>query len=168
MRPQRLLVVLVATVTLSVSGSYVFVYLYRWEWNRALISGTIFLAAEVAIVGWALNSRITALGQRLDEDRSRRIAGHLADARDTPSTAFDWLSPKSQRTNVFVPILMGAGLVLSGLAWLVEWIGRNTAGRAHDQRLAVGLSRLAPPPGGFLDDRLDPLRDLRAPTGGRR
>jgi hypothetical protein len=156
-------------VVMAAAGWYVFVYLYRWEWNRALISGVIFLAAEVAIIGWALNRRLGELRQRLDEDRARQIGGHLAAARRSErSSAFDWLSPTSNRTNVFVPILMGAGLVLSGLAWLVERLARATAGRAADQGLAHRLSRLAPPPGGFLDDRADPLRDLRAPIGGRR
>jgi hypothetical protein len=159
----------IATATLLVSGGYVFVYLYRWEWNRALISGVIFLAAEVAIIGWVLNHRIGDLRRRLDEDRARQIGGHLASARHAErSSAFDWLGPTSQRTNVFVPILMGAGLVLSGLAWLVERLARATAGRIADDGLARRLSRLAPPPGGFLDDRADPLRDLRAPIGGRR
>jgi hypothetical protein len=37
-----------------------------------------------------------------------------------------------------------------------------------DDTLARRLSQLAPPAGGFLDDRRDPLRDLRAPVGGRR
>jgi hypothetical protein len=169
MRNRRLIVGAVATVTLLLSGGYVFVYLYRWEWNRALISGVIFLAAEVAVIGWALNHRIGEVHRRLDEERSHRIGGHLADARrEERSAAFDWLSPTSHRTNVFVPILMGAGLVLSGLAWLVERVARATAGRANDAGLAHRLSRLAPPAGGFLDDRVDPLRDLRAPIGGRR
>jgi hypothetical protein len=169
MHGRRLLIGAVATATLLVSGGYVFIYLYRWEWNRAIISGVIFLAAEVAIIGWALNHRIAELHRRLDDERARRIGGHLADARqEQRSSAFDWLSPTSHRTNVFVPILMGAGLVLSGLAWLVERVARATAGRANDAGLAQQLSRLAPPVGGFLDDRADPLRDLRAPIGGRR
>jgi hypothetical protein len=169
MEVRRVVVSAVATVTLLLSGGYVFIYLYRWEWNRALISGVIFLAAEVAIIGWALNRRIGDLRRRIDEDRARQIGGHLAAARQAErSSAFDWLSPTSHRTHVFVPILMGAGLVLSGLAWVVERVARATAGRAADEGLAHRLSRLAPPPGGFLDDRADPLRDLRAPIGGRR
>lgn len=168
MRAQRAITLTVAAVTLAGSGGFMFVYLYRWEWNRALISGVIFLAAEVAVVGWALNNRLTEIGHGIDADRTRRIAGQLATARNQPSTAFDWLRPERSGTGVFVPVLMGAGLVLAGLAWLVERLSRATAGRMSDQRLATNLSRLAPPPGGFLDDRADPLRDLRAPVGARR
>jgi hypothetical protein len=168
MKPQRVLVSLLAAVTLALSGGFLFVYLYRWEWNRAILSGIIFLAAEVAVIGWALNSKLNELGHRVDDVRTERISRHLASARDRPSTMFDWLSPKDSRSHVFVPILMGAGLVISGLAWLVEWLGRSTAGRLSDERLARDLSRLAPPRGGLLDDGADVLRNLRGPVGGRR
>jgi hypothetical protein len=77
------------------------------------------------------------------------------------------LSPRNSGTNVFVPILMGAGLILSGLAWLVERIARHTAGRWNDGALARQLATWSPAAGGFLDDADDPLRDLRAPQGGR-
>lgn len=166
MNGRKALIALIAAATLSASGVYMFVYLYRWEWNRALISGVIFLAAEVAVVGWALNNKLSDVGRRVDDVRTRRLAGHLADARDQPSTAFDWLRP-DDRLGVFVPILMGAGLFLSAIAWMVEKLGKATAGRADDRRLAANLSRLAPPAGGFLDDSGDPLRDLRGPRGGR-
>jgi hypothetical protein len=169
MGARRWPVALIAGVSLLLSGGYVFIYLYRWEWNRALISGVIFLAAEVAVVGWALNRKLNDVSRRFDAPRAERIGGHLSTARrDQPSNAFEWLRPDPGRTNVFVPILMGAGLVLSGLAWVVEWLGRSTAARMADDTLARRLSQLAPPAGGFLDDRRDPLRDLRAPVGGRR
>ena len=164
----RRLGLLVTLVVLVASGTYLLVYLYRWEWNRALISGVIFLAAEIAVIGWALNSKISELGRQVDTMSATRIAGHLdAARRDEPSHAFDWLKRSTTRTNVFIPILLGAGLILSGLGWLVEKLGKATAGRTSDHRLAANLSRLAPPAGGFLDDHHDPLRDLRGPVGGR-
>lgn len=168
MNARKAVIAFVATITLAASGGYLFVYLYRWEWNRALISGVIFLAAEMAVIGWALNTKLTDLSHQMDANRAPRIAAHLDTARrDEPSHAFDWLRESTTRTNVFIPILLSAGLVLSGLAWLVEKLGKATAGRSSDHRLATNLSRLAPPPGGFLDDRNDPLRDLRGPAGGR-
>jgi hypothetical protein len=166
MNLRKAFVGLVAFATLAASATYMFVYLYRWEWNRALISGVFFLAAEIAVIGWFLNSKVTDVGRRVDDARTRRIAGHLDTARNEPSTVFEWLRA-DDRLGVFVPILMGAGLVLSGIAWVVERLGKATAGRANDHRLAANLSRLAPPPGGFLDDHADPLRDLRGPRGGR-
>lgn len=166
MNVRKLVAALIAVATLAASGAYMFVYLYRWEWNRALISGVIFLAAEIAVIGWVLNGRMSDLGRRVDDARSRRIAGHLDEARNRPSTAFEWLR-SNDRLGVFVPILMGAGLMISGVAWVVEKLAKATTARADDRRLAHNLSRLAPPAGGFLDDRGDPLRDLRGPRGGR-
>lgn len=168
---RRAVMVMVGAATLTASGAYVFVYLYRWEWNRALISAAIFLAAEIAVLGWFLNQKLDAI--RLDaSDRNRqlrmqRITGHLDAARDQPSTVFKWLKIDAGGPRVFIPVLMGAGLVLAGIAWAVERIGRMTAGHMTDDRIASKLCRLSPPAGGFLDDSDDALRDLRGPGGGR-
>ncbi len=174
MNRRQVVMMLIGAATLTASGAYVFVYLYRWEWNRALISAAIFLAAEVAVLGWLLSRKLDTIAQDIDEMgrnlealRMRRIAGHLDDARERPSTAFEWLRPAPDTTRVFIPVLLGAGLVFAALAWIVERVGRMTAGRMSDRHLAAGLSRLALPPGGLLDDRDDPLRDLRGPVGGR-
>jgi len=165
----RLLLLAIAGLTLAGSATYLFLYLYRWEWNRALISGMLFLAAEVGVVALLILHRSSEIVRRLDEpDRRRSIEAHLRTARHEPSKVFDWLKPDPTRTNVFVPILMGAGLILSGLAWLVERLGRATAGHGSDQTVARQLARLGPPVGGFLDDRTDPLSVLRAPAGLKR
>ena len=62
----RRLGLLALIVTLGASGWYVFVYLYRWEWNRALISGVIFVAAELALIGTLVLERLSRLERRLD------------------------------------------------------------------------------------------------------
>lgn len=46
---------------------------------------------------------------------------------------------------MFVPVLLGAGVVLSGVAWLVERAARIAAGRQMERGLAVRLGSLAPP-----------------------
>ena len=53
-------------VVMAAAGWYVFVYLYRWEWNRAIVAGVIFLAAEVALLGSVLITRLSTLSRRLD------------------------------------------------------------------------------------------------------
>ncbi|MEI2700508.1 MAG: hypothetical protein V9E94_20050 [Microthrixaceae bacterium] len=171
---RKVFILLIGAATLAASGVYMFVYLYRWEWNRALISAAIFLAAEIAVLGWFLGRKLDSLergvhslGTELDVARTRRIAGHLNSAGRQPSAAFEWLRPDPGNTHVFIPVLLGAGLVLVALAWAVERVASMTASHTSDRRLASGLSRLAPPRGGFLDDNLDPLRDLRGPTGSR-
>jgi hypothetical protein len=142
--------VALAVATLAGSGTYLFVYLYRWEWNRALIAGVFFLAAEVAL-GFAVVLR------RLP-DRPRAASPVVVERiRETgpPSRDhFAWLAPSSDRFSVFVPVLMGAGVVLSGIAWAVERLARWTARPVLERQLAgrlavLGLShdRLVPDPG---------------------
>ncbi|MPY95993.1 MAG: hypothetical protein GEV08_23930 [Acidimicrobiia bacterium] len=155
----------VGVVTLLASGSYVFVYLYRWEWNRALVSGLIFLACEVALTTFLLNQRLRATEARLDtlvDVRHDRVLRRLEETAPAPRASFAWLA-RPEHTNVFVPVLLGAGVVLSALAWLVERVARVTARPTLERSLAGRLGELAPPAHGFLDPVVDPVALLRAP-----
>ena len=114
--------------------------------------------ASCSIVSLACNAVSTASGGRrevvtLDEGVRRRLREH----RPAPAKPFAWLDG-SQTTNVFVPVLFGAGFVLSGLAWIVDRVARATAGQAVEHGLARSLTALQPPPGGLLggDGRHDP------------
>jgi hypothetical protein len=153
-----------ATIAVMASaGSYVFIYLYRWEWNRAIVSATIFIAAEVVLFGAIFHARLSRIDRRLDgmtlgrppiDDRVRR---RLRENLPEPAKPFAWLN--RPHTNVFVPVLLGAGVVLSGLAWLVDRVARITAGPAVENGLARRLTTLQPPPGGMLGGRPpDPYR----------
>src|ERR1700755_1514260 len=108
---RRLFVIGVGGRTLVGSGLYFFVYLYRWEWNRAVVSGLIFLAVEVALVGLVLSARLTKLGPGVqtggeDPARRSRIAAQLREAPAEPSVAFAWLrsSGSGSSAPVFIPI----------------------------------------------------------------
>ena len=79
-----------------------------------------------------------------------------------PRTNFKWLM-RPEHSNVFIPVLLGAGAVLSGLAWIVERVAKATAGRAAEHGLARQLGELDLPSGGLLDGGLDPLALLRGP-----
>src|SRR5262245_3427692 len=120
---------LIAILTLAASGTYVFVYLYRWEWNRALTAGVIFIATEVAVVGALILDR---LHRREATTRSSGGGGRTSAAPRDGSEApardhFAWLAESSSRLSVFIPVLLGAGILLSGFAWLVERISRAAA-----------------------------------------
>jgi hypothetical protein len=161
----RLLGKLAAFVTLAASGAYVFVYLYRWEWNRAQMSAAIFVAAEVGLIGWLLTDRLRRLERRLDQtalDAEQRRLQILRTTAPAPRASFKWLM-RPEHSNVFIPVLLGAGAVLSGLAWIVERVARATAGRAAEHGLARQLGDLDLPSGGLLDGGLDPLALLRGP-----
>jgi hypothetical protein len=147
----------VAIVTMGASAWYVFAYLSRWEWNRALVSGMFFLAAEIGIIGVAVISRLGSVERRIE--RLERLDRHAPDpqllarvqeAAPPRREPFAWLSKSANRTNVFVPVLLGAGVVLSGLAWVVERVARLTAEPGLERGLARRLEQLAPPVGGLL------------------
>jgi hypothetical protein len=156
----------IGAVTLVGSGTYVFVYLYRWEWNRALISGVFFLAAEVALATLMLSGRMQRMAAETADLRQQlhrqRVVHHLQASAPAPRDHFAWVRRPGQ-LNVFVPVLLGAGVLLSGLAWCVERLGRLTAGPALERGLADRLGTLAPPVAGFVptDDGTDLL--LRRP-----
>jgi hypothetical protein len=156
----------VAGLTLAASGAYVFVYLYRWEWNRALMSSALFIAAEVALVAMVLGRRLGGIERRLDERpglERHQITTRLRESAPPPRVRFEWLSRPDQM-NVFVPVLLGAGVLLSGLAWLVERLARATARPVAERHLAGRLERLRLPANGFVDTGPDPYALLRGPT----
>jgi len=149
----------IGIATLVAAGSYVFVYLYRWEWNRALTSGLIFLAAEVALTTWLLNERLSRMGEELSQLRQERVRQRVHEAAPRPQAPFAWLT-RTDRTAVFVPVLLGAGVLASAVAWLLERVARITAGPLMERSLVHRLSVLSPPPNGFLvgDDASSLLR----------
>jgi hypothetical protein len=150
-------------VTLVTSVWYFFAYLTWWEWNRALIAGILMVAAEIGLVTILLLSRLDRLGRRLaDTSRAERIKDRL-DAAPTRSKSFAWLRDPNQM-NVFVPVLLGAGVIASGLAWLVERIARLTSRSGSTNALSKDLAVLAPPEGGFLGGDDDPIDLLQRPV----
>lgn len=154
-------------VMMFFTALYFFVYLWRWEWNRALIAGVLFVATEVAMASAVVLSRL----RRMEERLQAPDPAVLARIRETAPPAhdhFEWLSPKSGRLGVFVPVLIGMGVVASGLAWLVERLARATAGPALERGLAARLSALAWPAGGLVPQKGDdPLAMLERPAPPR-
>ena len=157
---KRIGVFLVA-VTLVASGAYVFVYLQRWEWNRALIAGMFMLASEMVLVAVALAGRIRAVERKVtaavDRSQHDRVLRRLREAPAAPRDHFAWLRPTGTGTSVFVPVLMGAGLILSGLAWLVERLAKATAGSAMERGLATRLVSFSVPEEPLVEPDTDPL-----------
>jgi hypothetical protein len=132
---------LLATVTLLASGVYTLVYLYRWEWNRALFTSLLFIAIEVGIVAAVVLRRISRLEQTVSKaDPSPRVLERI-EAAAPERHHFAWLERSMGRTNVFVTVLLGAGVLLSAVTWLVDRIASNTAVSSLESSLA---RRLAP------------------------
>lgn len=166
MRPGRIAAALGGAM-MFFTALYFFVYLWRWEWNRALIAGVLFVATEVAMASAVVLNRLRRVEDRMhapDPAVLARIRETAPPARDH----FEWLSPRSGRLSVFVPVLIGMGVVASGLAWIVERLARATAGPALERGLASRLSPLAWPAGGLVPDTADdPLAVLERPAPPR-
>jgi hypothetical protein len=88
-----------------------------------------------------------------------------------PRDQFAWLRASQSRTSVFIPVLLGAGVILSGLAWMVERIARATGSAdvdlSHSDILAplfVPATPLVGPAGVPHDDqRATLLAPIAAP-----
>ncbi|WLW55880.1 hypothetical protein [Streptomyces sp. YU58] len=166
------------------AGTYLVIYLYRWQWQRALICGVLLLVVEVLLLGLVTLGRLTRIEERLrDTDRRQREAEARQEdvltrlrqpAAAREETRFRWLADPADRTYVFVPVLMVTGVVLTGLAWVVQKVASATA-RPAERRLAGRLAVLAAPDPVRSDDLehrehledLDDLEDLPGP-GARR
>jgi hypothetical protein len=141
---------LFGVVVMGATALYFFVYLWRWEWNRALIAGVLFVAAEVAMLAVAVLGRIRRLSDHVDQRLDARVLARIQESAPPARDHFAWLSPTTGRTNVFVPVLMGMGVVMSALAWLVERLARATAAPVMERGLAARMGPLGWPSGGLL------------------
>ncbi|MGW0830079.1 hypothetical protein [Streptomyces prunicolor] len=147
------------------AGTYLVVYLYRWQWQRAILCGILLLVVEVMLLGIVLLARLTRIEERVKESdaRQRELTERQEDVLvrlrqgsvEREGARFRWLEETTDRTYVFVPVLMVTGVLLSGLAWVVQRIAAAT-GRPAERRLAGRLAVLAAPeqPGvvGELED----------------
>jgi hypothetical protein len=131
-------------VAMGASGAYLFIYLYRWEWNRAIMAGVFLIAAEIAFVAAAIFDRIKALEKSIAtserEAPSKDTLSLIHDNAPPQRDHFGWLDD-TENLNVFIPFLMGAGLVASAVAWAIERVAAATARPALERGLA---GRLAP------------------------
>ena len=150
-----------AILVAASAGAYFFIYLYRWEWNRALIAAALFIAVEILIVTNALMGRLKRMEEKLDgrievslrnEAEQPLASDPLAQLKQTappPGDRFAWLAGEGE-LKVFVPVLMGAGFVLSAVAWGVERISRATANPALEKKLATRLAHISLPQGALV------------------
>jgi hypothetical protein len=142
---------LLTVVVLAVSGLYLLVYLYRWEWNRAVVAGLFFVAAEIAAVATTVLRRLRSIEARLEASPSPdRVLIRLQESAPPSANRFAWLDERMGSTNVFVPVLLGAGVILSLLATGIERLAASSARPELERRLAARLELLALPAGGLL------------------
>ncbi|WP_282792602.1 hypothetical protein [Streptomyces sp. CC224B] len=155
-------------LTAAAAATYSVVYLTRWEWQRALICGMLLLVIEGLLVGTVLLSRLSRLERQLADSgrRTEEVWRRLQESRAEEGVRFRWLEPGScdgtHRTYVFVPVLMAAGALLSGVAWVVQKISAATVRPGAERRLAGRLARLAAPAPPGPRGRTPELEDVEA------
>lgn len=130
---------------LLATGTYTLVYVYRWEWNRALFTALLFVASEVALAVMVVLRRLRRVEDRIrDLPATAQVLGHLQDTRPTRDH-FAWLERSMSRPSVFVTLLLGAGVLFSTLAWVIDRIASRTATPALERGLARRLAPMAFP-----------------------
>jgi hypothetical protein len=178
--------IVIMILTLLASGAYVFVYLKRWEWTRALFVGMVFIVAEVALASWLIIHKLARIERRVNANRDemselldQQVLSRLRQTRPDYDR-FGWLKDSMNRTNVFITMVVGGGVLLSGIAWLVDKVAARTAVPSGERALAKDLHSIALPPGHLVADEAsliaqelpscdDPdLRLLVGDTGGHR
>lgn len=138
--------------TVLAAGAYMIVSLNRWEWNRALFFGLIVLIAEVGLSTGLVLRRMSRLERRNLEVLDPMLREILRANRPERQDRFAWLKESASHMSVFITFLVGGGLVLSGVAWLVDRLASSTAGAVGDQRLVRRLGRISYPRGGLVVD----------------
>ena len=147
------LVWLFAVATFVGALAYSVISLNRWEWTRALYFGLVVLVAEV---GLAAGLVLRKLDRMAESERARErdeVRTVLRESRASKHR-FAWLEPREiiSRSNVFITMLVGGGVVLSALAWLLDKVAARTTTSLEEGRLAGDLTRIAYPEDGLLVD----------------
>jgi hypothetical protein len=136
--------------TLLTASGYMIVSLNRWEWTRAVFFGLIVLIAEVGLAAGLVLRRLSRLEFALLGDPE--VAEILRSTRPPARDRFAWLKESAENMNVFITFLVGGGVILSGIAWVVDRVASKTSTPAGEQRLARELGPISYPRGGLLVD----------------
>jgi hypothetical protein len=137
--------------TLLAGALYMIVSLNRWEWNRALFFGLIVLIAEVGLATGLVLRRLARL-EHVSNRVDPAVANIIREARPPSPDRFAWLRESNQNLNVFITFLIGGGVMLSGIAWVVDRVASKTSSPAGEERLGRQLNPISYPSGGLLLD----------------
>lgn len=142
--------------TLLTGAMYMIVSLNRWEWNRALFFGLIVLIAEVGLATGVVLRRLARLEHTIKGTADPDVVQILTETRPTRDR-FAWMRESTGQLNVFITFLVGGGVILSGVAWLVDRVASKTSSPAGEERLARQLYPISYPSGGLLLDDITVL-----------
>jgi hypothetical protein len=137
--------------TLLAGAFYLVVSLNRWEWNRALFFGLIVLIAEVGLATGLVLRRLARLEHDLRGPADPAVVQILNETRPTRDR-FAWMRESTGQLNVFITFIVAGGVLLSGIAWIVDRVASKTSSPAGEERLARQLDPISYPSGGLLLD----------------
>ncbi|HET6835295.1 MAG TPA: hypothetical protein VFH30_15625 [Acidimicrobiales bacterium] len=152
----RIIAWLAGIGTLLAGALYMIVSLNRWEWNRALFFGLIVLIAEVGLATGLVLRRLARLEYRTTRV-DPAVANILRETRPPSADRFAWLREPSRDLNVFITFLVGGGVLLSGIAWVVDRVASKSSSPAGEERLGRQLDPISYPSGGLLLDDITVL-----------
>src|SRR5262245_29775261 len=137
------------------------VSLNRWEWNRALFFGLIVLIAEVGLATGLVLRRLARL-EYTAKHGDPAVAKILRENRPPMPDRFAWLRDSTARDlNVFITFLVGGGVMISGIAWIVDRVASRSSSPIGDERLARQLEPISCPAAGLLlSDRPRPPQEV--------
>ena len=150
----KLLAWLTGIATLVGAAAYMVVSLNRWEWNRALFFGLVVLMAEIGLATGLILSRLSRGASIV---AAPEVLDVVRDTRPPRPNRFEWLERSFGRTNVFITFLVGGGVLLSALAWVVDRVASQTTTPVAEARLARSLGTIDYPRGGLVVDDMTVL-----------
>ena len=163
----RIIAWLAGIGTLLAGVLYMVVSLNRWEWNRALFFGLIVLIAEIGLATGLVLRRLARLEHNLRGTADPAITQILSETRPKRDR-FAWMRESSGQLNVFITFLVGGGVLLSAIAWVVDKVASKTSSPAGEERLARGCTRSAIRRAGSCSTTSPSWpRTCRAPTTAR-
>jgi hypothetical protein len=146
----RIIAWLAGLATLVTGALYMIVSLNRWEWTRALFFALIVVIAEIGLATGLVLRRLARLEHLREVDRA--VLDALRETRPASPDRFAWLKQSMERTNVFITFVVAGGVLVSGVAWMVDRVAARTSTPAGEQRLARSLAAIRYPSGGLLLD----------------
>jgi hypothetical protein len=152
----RIIAWLAGIGTLLAGALYMIVSLNRWEWNRALFFGLIVLIAEVGLATGLVLRRLARLEYRATRV-DPAVAHILRETRPPSADRFAWLRESARDLNVFITFVVAGGVMLSGIAWVVDRVASKTSSPAGEERLGRQLDPISYPAGGLLLDDITVL-----------
>jgi hypothetical protein len=138
--------------TAVAAAIYMVVSLNRWEWNRALFFGLVFLIAEVGLATGLILRRLSRMQHEQRTTIDPSIHEIVRSTRPPGRDRFAWLKESTSQTNVFITFIVGGGILLSGIAWVVDRVASSTTTPVGEERLARELGNISYPRGGLLVD----------------